>query len=148
MEWSRAGAWGRWLRQMTARAAGMAGTRMETGREGERQAGRYLEKAGMRIIGRNVRVGRDEIDLIARDGQTLVFAEVKTRADELFGRPAEAVDRAKRFRISRAAIRYIKKNKLRPPYIRFDIVEVVGNPPVIRHLRNAFTLHGGYRIGW
>lgn len=123
--------------------------RMQTGREGERLAASYLKKHGMKLIGRNIRVGRDEIDLIARDDQTLVFIEVKTRADELFGRPAAAVDRAKQYRISRAASRYLRKNKLYPPYIRFDIVEVVGDGPrEIRHLRNAFTLQGGYRIGW
>lgn len=123
--------------------------RMETGREGERLAALYLKQHGMKILGRNVRVGRDELDLIARDDRTLVFIEVKTRRDELFGRPASAVDRSKQHRISRAAIRYLQKKKLYPPYIRFDIVEVVGAAPQeIRHLRNAFTLQGGYRIGW
>lgn len=106
----------------------------------------------MRILGRNVRVGRrDELDLVAWDGDTLVFVEVKTRATEAFGSPVHAVDRAKRARISRAAVRYIRAHfpHRPPPYLRFDVVEVIGRSdgpqPVVRHLRSVFTLEGGYR---
>jgi len=132
---------------------------LRTGLEGEKQAERFLKKAGFKILGRRVRVGRDELDLIVRQqsshkalprhgDETLVFVEVKTRAGEDFGRPAAAVNRAKRRKLSRAAIRFLKKRKMRPPYIRFDIVEVVGDPPEIRHIKNAFPLEGGYRIWW
>lgn len=119
-----------------------------TGQRGERQAETFLKKAGLKIIARNVRVGRDELDLIVRDGDTLIFVEVKTRASEVFGRPASAVNAAKRRKLSRAAIRFLKKRKLRPPTIRFDIVEVIGDEPQIRHIPNAFSLEGGYRIWW
>lgn len=119
-----------------------------TGRRGEKQAENFLKKAGLKIISRNVRVGYDEIDLIVRQGDTLIFVEVKTRASEDFGRPALAVNRAKRKKLSRAAIRFLKNHKLRPPYIRFDVVEVVGKKPEIRHITNAFQLEGGYRIWW
>jgi putative endonuclease len=121
---------------------------LRTGRQGEERAEIFLRKAGLKIIARNVRVGSDELDLIARQGDTLIFAEVKTRANENFGRPAAAVNRAKRRKLSRAAIRFLKNRKLRPPYIRFDIVEVIGDKPEIRHIQNAFTLEGGYRIWW
>ncbi len=137
---------------------------LKLGRWGEKQAERFLKKAGYRILGRRVRVGRhDEIDLIARQrssrkvsprlgDDTLVFVEVKTRKNENYGRPAAAVNREKRRRLSRAAVSFLKKRKLRPPYIRFDIVEVVGEPdggaPEIRHIENAFQLEGGYRIWW
>ena len=121
---------------------------LQTGRRGEAQAEQFLKKAGLKIIARNVRVGHDEIDLIAKQQKTLIFVEVKTRGDERFGRPAAAVDRAKRRKLSRAAIRFLKKHHLRPPYIRFDVIEVVSDPPEIRHIRNAFTLEGGYRIWW
>lgn len=125
---------------------------LRTGRCGEERAEHFLKKAGLKIFGRRVRVGRDELDLIAQEGDTLVFVEVKTRAGEDFGRPAAAVNRAKRRKLSRAAIRFLKKRKLRPPYIRFDVVEVIGTPddgnPEIRHIQNAFTLEGGYRIWW
>ncbi len=93
-------------------------------------------------------MGRDEIDLIARDGETLVFVEVKTRRTEDFGAPVSAVDKAKRRKLSRAAMRFMQRRKLRPPYIRFDVVEVILDPPEIRHLKNVFTLEGGYQIRW
>jgi putative endonuclease len=121
---------------------------LRAGRSGEAQAEKFLKKAGLKIIARNVRVGYDELDLIAKQGDTLIFVEVKTRANENFGRPAAAVNRAKRKKLSRAAIHFLKNRKLRPPYIRFDVVEVIGDKPEIRHIQNAFTLEGGYRIWW
>ncbi len=121
---------------------------LKTGRIGEKQAEKFLKKSGLKIIARNVQVGYDELDLIARQGDTLVFVEVKTRANEEFGRPAAAVNRAKRKKLSRAAMHFLKKRKLRPPYIRFDVVEVIGDRPEIRHIQNAFQLEGGYRIWW
>lgn len=121
---------------------------LRTGRRGEAQAENFLKKAGLQIVARNVRVGYDEIDLIAKQGDTLIFVEVKTRAREDFGRPIAAVDRAKRRKLSRAAMHFLKKHKLRPPHIRFDVVEVVGEKPEIRHIQNAFTLEGGYRVWW
>jgi putative endonuclease len=119
-----------------------------TGRRGEAQAEQFLKKAGLKIIARNVRVGYDELDLIVQQGDTLVFVEVKTRANEDFGRPVAAVNRAKRRKLSRAAMHFMKNRKLRPPYIRFDVIEVVGEKPVIRHIQNAFQLEGGYRVWW
>lgn len=119
-----------------------------TGRRGEAQAEKFLKKAGLQIIARNVHVGCDELDLIAKQGDTLIFVEVKTRKNEDFGRPAAAVNRAKRKKLSRAAIRFLKKRKLRPPYIRFDIVEVIGDGLQVRHIPNAFPMEGGYRIWW
>jgi len=126
---------------------------LKVGRWGEKKAERFLKKAGYRILGRRVRVGRhDEIDLIARQDDTMVFVEVKTRKNEKFGRPASAVNRDKRHKLSRAGVSFLQKRKLRPPYIRFDIVEVIGEPgggaPEIRHIENAFQLEGGYRIWW
>ena len=119
------------------------------GRWGEAQAERALRERGFKILGRRVRVGRrDELDLVARDGGTLVFVEVKTRASEAFGSPAAAVDRAKRHALSRAAVRYLQAlPNPRVPF-RFDVVEVVGapdaGPPVVRHLSNAFPLERRY----
>lgn len=121
---------------------------LRTGRKGEEQAECFIKNAGLKIVARNVRVGCDEIDLIAKQDDTLIFIEVKTRASEDFGRPAVAVNLAKRHKLSRAAINFMKTHKLRPPYIRFDIVEVIGEKPEIRHIQNAFTLEGGYRIWW
>jgi len=137
---------------------------LQTGRWGEKRAEKFLKKSGYKILGRRVRSGKhDEIDLIARQrsshkasprhgDDTMVFVEVKTRKNEKYGRPAAAVNLEKRRKLSRAAVTFLQKRKLRPPYIRFDIIEVVGSPeggaPEIRHIENAFQLEGGYRIWW
>lgn len=122
---------------------------LKAGRWGEKQAESFLKKSGYKILGRRVRCGKhDEIDLIARSSDMLVFVEVKTRKNEVYGRPAAAVNRDKRKKLSRAAVAFLQKRKLRPPYIRFDIVEVVGSEPEIRHIENAFQMVGGYRIWW
>ena len=125
---------------------------LRTGVWGEAEAERFLKKLGWRILGRRVRLGRDELDLVARAGEVLVFIEVKTRVNEDFGRPASAVDRGKRHSLSRAAVRYLKKLRERPDYFRFDVVEVIGTAeegtPRIRHIKNAFPLNKRYRIWW
>lgn len=122
----------------------------DSGRWGEHTAEVFLHRKGYHILGRRVRVGRrDEIDLVTRDGRVLVFVEVKTRANEQFGRPIQSVDRAKQKNLSRAAVRYLDKLSERPDHFRFDVVEVIGKPgatdPVLRHIRNAFTLKAPYR---
>lgn len=124
---------------------------LASGRWGEAVAERFLEKQGFSILGRRVRVGqRDELDVVARDGQELVFVEVKTRGGEEFGRPASAVDREKRHTMSRAAVRYLRGLKNPRVCFRFDVVEVVGKPggeePVVRHIRNAFGLERRYGL--
>ncbi len=120
-----------------------------TGLWGEAQAASYLQKQGLRVLGRRVRLdARDEIDLLVRDGQSLVFVEVKTRRNEDFGRPLRAVDRRKRHALCRAALRYMRRLAEPPPAFRFDVVEVIGRPlfpaPKIRHIENAFPLERRY----
>ena len=87
---------------------------------------------------------------MVRDGDVLVFVEVKTRASEAFGRPMDAVDRAKRHTLSRAAVRYLKKLKNPRVLFRFDVVEVIGREedgsPEIRYTPNAFHLDRCYRL--
>ena len=124
---------------------------LDSGEWGEQEAERFLVQAGYRILGRRVRPDRrDEIDLVARIERTLVFVEVKTRRSERFGRPAAAVDRRKRQVLSRAAVRYLRKLGFPRVMIRFDVVEVVGEPgdvaPRIRHIENAFTLDPRYHL--
>ena len=125
---------------------------LRAGLWGEDAAERFLKQLGWRILGRRVRLGRDELDLVARAGEVLVFVEVKTRGTEDFGRPLSAVDRGKRHSLSRAAVHYLKKLRERPKYFRFDVVEVIGTEaagaPRIRHVENAFTLDKRYRIWW
>ncbi len=126
---------------------------LRTGLWGEAQAATHLRQNGYKVLGQRVRVGvRDEIDLIARQGETLVFVEVKTRASEEWGRPVSAVNRKKRDRLARAAMRYMSRLRTKPPYFRFDVIEVIGQeglPPTdIRHLQNVFGLPKGYKVPW
>ncbi|MBA4386378.1 MAG: YraN family protein [Verrucomicrobia bacterium] len=124
----------------------------KTGEWGESVAEAMLRKKGYRILGRRLRVGtRDEIDLLARDGEVVVFVEVKTRKSEDFGRPLSSVDRRKRHALSRAAVRYLKKHHFPKVYFRFDVVEVVGayrdgDARSVKHVENAFTLDRQYML--
>ncbi|VGO12739.1 hypothetical protein PDESU_01293 [Pontiella desulfatans] len=126
---------------------------LKSGRWGEQQAARLLKSKGWKIVGERVRVGKhDEIDIIAEDAPALVFVEVKTRKNETYGRPFSAVNTEKKKRLSRAAVAYLKKKKIKPDYIRFDVVEVIGEPdgdaPEIRHIENAFQLNSSYKLWW
>ena len=125
---------------------------LRTGLWGERQAETCLKAKGYAILGRRVRIGlRDELDLVARHGDVLVFIEVKTRRQEQFGRPIAAVDGQKRRALSRAAVRYLMRLK-QPVYFRFDVIEVIGSEgskaSAIRHIENAFQLDARYRLPW
>jgi putative endonuclease len=102
---------------------------------GERKACEFLRKAGYRIIARNWRTRFGEIDIIARDGETLVFVEVKLRSSEEFGGPEGALTPAKQRRIVLAARHFLGQTECELP-VRFDLVTVVGRR--IRVIRNAF----------
>jgi len=125
---------------------------LKTGVWGEQKAADFLKKLGYKILGQRVRIGtRDELDLVARDGDCLVFVEVKTRGSEAYGRPFSSVDRKKRHTLSRGAIRYLQRLKNPRVSFRFDVVEVIGRadaatPPEIRHIRNAFPLDRRYML--
>lgn len=109
---------------------------------GEELASRELAKAGFTILERGWRWHRYELDIIARKGDVLVAAEVKTRSDDSFGSPQEAVPRWKQRRISRAAQAYMRQEKLHGCLLRFDIFAVTipeGGHPEIVHLENAFS---------
>jgi len=109
------------------------------GREGEGAAFRFLVDQGFRVVERNYRAPCGEIDLIAVDGDTLVFIEVKTRRSRRFGEPFEAVDPRKQKRMTRAALWYLKRFDVPPP-CRFDVVSIsrAAGLPSVRHIRNAF----------
>lgn len=125
---------------------------LRTGVWGEQTAATFLKTRGYKILGQRIRVGtRDEIDLVARHGECLVFVEVKTRGSEMFGRPLSAVDRNKRRTLSRGAIRYVQRLKDPRICFRFDVVEVIGSPdsqtpPRVRHIENAFPLDRRYML--
>src|SRR2546425_8785272 len=104
------------------------------GEEGERAAARFLEARGYRILERNYRTRRGEIDLIAEDGRMLVFVEVKVRLDDRFGGPAAAITRAKQARIARLAQQYLVWRRGGGPPCPVDVGLISGagprNPPV------------------
>ena len=123
-----------------------------TGEWGEEIAARFLKKKGFKILGRRVRLDRDELDIVAQHGAVLVFVEVKTRKNEEFGRAISSVNRGKRASLSRAAFHYLRKLRQKPKFFRFDVVEVIGEKnrgdPEIRHIENAFSLARNYRLPW
>ncbi len=115
---------------------------------GERLAARYLRRERYKILYRNFRSRRGgEIDLVCREGDTLVFVEVKTRSREDFGRPLDAVNRQKQRRISLGAFAWLRLLGNPDILFRFDVVEVVvaeGQEPRIELVRNAFQLPDAY----
>jgi putative endonuclease len=110
------------------------------GRRGEDLAHRYLQCAGLRVVARNYRPGADsEIDIVAREGEIVVFIEVKSRGSAEFGSPERAVDEEKRRHILRAAQAYMTRAGVDWSSVRFDVVSIVfSDPPIIEHLRDAF----------
>jgi putative endonuclease len=111
------------------------------GRKGEDLAHRYLRSRGYNIIARRFRLedGSGEIDLIARQRNTLVFIEVKTRRTNSYGAPERAVDPEKERKIVRAARSYTLKSGADWAQVRFDIISIViAKPPVVTHFEDAF----------
>lgn len=117
------------------------------GERGERAAARFLRRQGYRIVVTRRRLRYGEIDIVAVDGRTVVFVEVKTRRTAEGVRPATAVDLLRRQRLTRAASAFLKSHGLLQKCpARFDIVEVVwpvdARTPTITHHENAFQAEG------
>ncbi len=126
----------------------MTETNKTTGAAGERDTLAFLEAQGYRVVDTNVRplggMARGEIDVIAWDGEYLVFVEVKTRRAALGeqGTPAEAVDVRKQKQLTRLALAYLAKHNLDDVACRFDVVTIVrprSGPARFTLLRNAFV---------
>jgi len=111
----------------------------------EDEAEALLRSLGYRIVGRNVRAGRYEIDLVAWDDEVLCFIEVRFRRSPRFGRAEETVGPTKRRRLIRAASAYLQGRTARWPVIRFDVVAVNGEGARrdVRLFRAAFDTSGG-----
>lgn len=112
------------------------------GKTGESVAVRFLKKQGYRIIEKNYRTDMGEIDIIARDSDTLVFVEVKARNSDRFGSPKAAVTPVKQRKLSMAALCYLKATCQLQSKARFDVVAIVsGNHAIHTELiKNAFEL--------
>lgn len=119
----------------------MTTERQAIGAYGERVAAEHLQEQGLVILHRNWRCPDGEIDLVLRDGDELVFCEVKTRRGARFGTPAEAVDGRKVRKLRQLANRWLAETHIHAKVVRFDVVEVLPQPhgePRVEHLRSAF----------
>lgn len=111
----------------------------ELGKKGEQEAVNYLLQHGYIIHHQNWHCGRKEIDIVAQTSEVLVFVEVKTRKNNLFGTPEDAITNTKIRRIVAAADAYLRRFKLDNP-VRFDLITLVGESPnfSIEHIESAF----------
>lgn len=110
------------------------------GRHGEDVAARHLTSVGMVVLDRNWRCDVGELDIVARDGDTLVVCEVKTRSGTAYGSPLEAVTDVKAARLRRLAARWLTDHGVRPAGVRIDLVGIVRpprGPAVVQHVKGA-----------
>lgn len=115
----------------------------QTGAYYEQAAGCYLEQLGYEVLEYNYRCRSGEIDIVAKDGEYIVFCEVKFRSDERKGNPLEAVDSRKQKVIFRCAMHYLSEHRLKDVSCRFDVIGIEGNDGMkgakVTHIKNAFT---------
>lgn len=109
----------------------------EVGQRYEHLAVQYLKGLGYQILEQNYRCRQGEVDIIAADGDCIVFCEVKYRKNQKHGYPEEAVTPAKQQKISRTALYYLYQNQLTDCMCRFDVIGIMGEE--IRHYRDAFS---------
>jgi putative endonuclease len=116
--------------------------RMRTGKKGEDIACAYLKSRGYRVVERNYKCPLGELDIVARDGDAIVFVEVKSRKSEEFGDPQLAVGLEKQKKVSRISLTYLKEKHLYPCNARFDVVAIKMLPDriTIELIQNAFEL--------
>ena len=114
----------------------------ELGKKGEDLATRFLKKKGYRTVERNYVSKLGEMDIIAKEKDTLVFIEVKTRTSETFGPPQLAVNPKKQLQMSKVALHFLKEKKLEDAKARFDVVAILLGPKgqEIELIQNAFDL--------
>ncbi|WAC07340.1 MAG: YraN family protein [Thermodesulfobacteriota bacterium] len=118
------------------------GSRIEMGKRGEKLAIGFLKKLRYKILEKNFRCKFGEIDIIALQGNTLVFVEVKTRSSLEYGCPQASVTARKRYQLTKVAFFYLQKNRLFDRAARFDVVaiEFDSREKRIELIRNAFEL--------
>jgi putative endonuclease len=126
-------------------ASDRLGSRPGTGRHAEELAASFLEKAGLRVVARNWRRPEAELDIVADDGGTCVFVEVRSRTGEAQGHPLESITPHKQARVIRAARLYLAAESPSASGFRFDVVAVTFDPagsgdPVLTHIPNAFEV--------
>jgi putative endonuclease len=115
------------------------------GQAGESAAEEYLRRKGYRILARNLRSSLGELDLVAEDGQVLVFVEVKARQTDAFGGAIHAVHHRKQEKLIQLAAQYLARHHIKNRLCRFDVVLLQGSNavvPQIEHIQNAFEISG------
>jgi putative endonuclease len=114
----------------------------EIGQRGEEMAVSFLKGLNYQILERNYRCKLGEVDIIARDNDTLVFIEVRTRSSLAFGLPQESINRRKRHQISKVALEFILRKKMKNTPARFDVIAISLEPgkEKVDHIRDAFEL--------
>ena len=120
--------------------------RDELGRRGEDVAARYLARQGYRIIARRERILRGDIDIIALDGRTVVFVEVRSRSDTSHGHPVETIDQRKQRRLVDLANAYIRRQRLEDCSVRIDVVTVTSPTPRIPPRHSCSSSFSSIRI--
>lgn len=116
------------------------------GNRGERHAAKFLRRKGYKILAKQFSNRFGEIDIIAQDGDSLVFVEVKTRRSTVAGQPYEAVDSRKQRQMTRVALAFLKRRGWLERRARFDVVSLIwpqdARHPTVRHYENAFEASG------
>ena len=111
----------------------------ELGKWGENLAAEYLQDKGYEILERDWKSGHHDLDIVAKEDDTLVVVEVKTRRNRLFGDPEEAIDYKKRMSLQSAINHYVKSHHVKSP-VRFDVISIVGtigSTPEIDHIKDV-----------
>lgn len=120
---------------------GMVDTRRKLGNRGEKIAAKFLRKQGYQIIEKNYRSRLGEIDIVAKEDESVVFVEVKTRCSTDFGLPEEALSYDKRRRLSKLALGYLAHRRIKDTNCRFDVVSILMDNNRANHvklIKNAF----------
>lgn len=120
----------------------MLNSDQEYGRDSEALAVAFLKQKGYKVLATNYRLKMGEIDVVAQDGRTIVFVEIKARRSKRYGHPKQALDFRKRRKLSRMAQAYLKTAGRSGASARFDVVAIIATPsgPEIELIRNAFEV--------
>lgn len=120
----------------------MSKDNLRLGRQGEEEAVKLLKKSGYKILFRNYKTKLGELDIIAKDKESICFVEVKARRSDAFGLPQEAVQLSKQKQISKAALSFLKESDLLDKRARFDVVSVLysSGEPKLELIKGAFEL--------
>ena len=125
-------------------------SRLNVAEIGESLAVKHLKARGCKVLARNYRVRRGEIDIIVRDGEFTVFVEVKTRRSLKFGVPQAAVTLQKQRQISKVALAYLQSQNLLDAPCRFDVIAIHLSPQLkllrLEHIESAFDFQAGGRF--